>query len=153
MKTNEFNGQLLGSIEEVFGENLAVEIDENDFYSKNVTLIINKGKDNILCSAKLSNLIRERNLDRKIEELKKFAVYRFEDGEIYAISSINSNLFQDKEEEKNKLKSVFMEHFSEYLELLNSGKLTIKELTEVEKTHRERELEFKKEIDKINSEY
>jgi hypothetical protein len=99
LSTNKFEGKYLGSLGQFFGIESAIKIDEIDCWlnrSRNVTLILNEGKNEIYCSQKLSDIIREFNLDEKTDELKKYSVYEFADGAKY-VTHLVENISIDSE--------------------------------------------------------
>lgn len=106
MNKNKFNGLFLGNIGEVYGSESKIEIEYLDCWlniNSNITLHINNGESLILCSSKLSDIIRKRRLDEDTNELKKFSVYEFEDGIKYATSLIESKSLISIDENKFSL--------------------------------------------------
>lgn len=149
---DKFEGQLLGNVEELFGSDSIIVIDEPKFYNRNITLIINK-ENYILCSAKLSNYIKENGLHEKTNELKKFAVYEFPNNRKYVIYTTDSNLFYERAEKLKEVQIVFMDFFEEYLESVNNINLSKAERLKFDKDYEEKTLAKKTAIEKINKEY
>lgn len=149
---DEFEGQLLGNVKELFGSDSIIEIDEQKFYHKNISLTINR-VNNILCSAKLSNYIRENALHKKTNELKNFAVYEFPNNRKYVIFSADSNLFNERAEKLKEVQIIFMDFFEEYLESLQNINLSKAERLKFDRDYEEKTLAKTAAIEKINKDY
>lgn len=96
--SKKFEGKYLGNLGQFYGMDAKIEIDEIDCWlnqSRNITLIINGGEKKINCSQKLSDIIRENDLDENTDELKKYSVYEFADGARYVTHLIENKIIQN----------------------------------------------------------
>ena len=159
MDENKFKGKLLGNLGEVFGTNSTIEIDETDCwlnFSRNVTLTINGGKNYILCSNNLSDLIREKKLDENTEELKKFAVYEFEEGKKYVTYLIENIAHENDSFQRNRVKLDRFKFAEEYLKLVEEHKSFIskkprtEDFLKADKIFKEKEKNYLAELEKID---
>jgi hypothetical protein len=97
----KFNGKYLGKLGEIIGQNSSIKIDEFDCwlnFSRNIELIINDGESKLICSQNLSELIRNNNLDKNTETLKKHSVYEFIDGSKYVTHLVENKIVLENPE-------------------------------------------------------
>jgi len=149
---NEFEGQLLGNVKELFGSDAIIEIDEQKLSNRNISLTINK-VNNILCSSKLSNYIRDNALHERTNELKNFAVYEFPNYRKYIIFSTDNNLFNERAEKLKEVQIVFMDFFEEYLQSIQNIKLSKAERLKFDIDYEEKTIAKTTAIEKINKNY
>jgi hypothetical protein len=123
---NKFEGKYLGNLGQFIGQFSKIKIDEIDCWwnqSRNITLIINDGEKTINCSQKLSDIIREFNLDDNTDELKKYSVYEFADGGKYV-----THLIENKAISNNPVFDLKKENFEYNIkELTKNNELYITE--------------------------
>lgn len=148
----EFNGTLLGSLEEVYGEQISVKLDDRFIDSFNITLIINN-EHRLLCSSRLSEIIRKRDLIHNLDVLKKYSVFTFENKRTFIISSTMSNKILEKNERIRKVNEIFMEFFEDYLEIIKNHKSSNEELLKWNKEYENLKAFRSIEINKIESEF
>lgn len=150
---NEYQGRLLGSIEEVYGSNSIIEIKETELNNRNIKLTINNGENDILCSASLSTKIKENNVYENPSELLRYSVHEFPNNIRYVVNIMESNMLYEKEKRLMEVKEEFMDFFEEYLLKIKDITLSPKERIEADEMYKEKELKKSLAIEKINKDY
>lgn len=151
MTNNEFNGVLLGSIEEIYGNDVLIKIDERFLNNTNITLRINNSIE-LLCSKKLSDEIRN-NIHKNVDILKKYSVYNFDNERTFVILNTNNYKFEEKQARLRKAGEEYMAFFEKYLEIIRDNSISKVEREKWDLEDKRLKLKKEIEIENINQDY